>query len=111
MQGNKPCRSIFFEWFKPFDSLGAKAITIGNTDGTDHLSFNTVSLPGFRFIQDQIEYFTRTHHTTIDSYDHLIADDLKQMSAIVAAFVYDAAQCNEKIPRKPLPEPKPAAAQ
>jgi hypothetical protein len=106
LQGNEDCRKIFSEWFKPFDSLGVKAITIDNTGGTDHLSFDAVGLPGFQFIQDPIEYFTRTHHTTMDSYDHLIADDLKQMSVIVAAFVYDAAQRNDKIPRKPLPQPK-----
>ncbi|MEP6846930.1 MAG: M20/M25/M40 family metallo-hydrolase, partial [Panacibacter sp.] len=106
LQGNEACRKIFSEWFKPFDSLGAKTITIDNTGGTDHLSFNAVGLPGFQFIQDPIEYFTRTHHTSMDSYDHLIADDLKQMSAVVAAFVYDAAQRNEKIPHKPLPKPK-----
>jgi hypothetical protein len=106
LQGNEACRNIFSQWFKPFDSLGAKTITIDNTGGTDHLSFDAVGLPGFQFIQDPIEYSTRTHHTTMDSYDHLIADDLKQMSAIVAAFVYDAAQRDEKIPRKPLPNAK-----
>jgi hypothetical protein len=107
LQGNEACKNIFSEWFKPFDSLGAKTVTIDNTGGTDHLSFDAVGLPGFQFIQDPIEYFARTHHTTMDSYDHLIADDLKQMSAVVAAFVYDAAQRDEKIPRKPLPKPKP----
>lgn len=111
LQGNEACRKIFSKWFKPFDTLGAKTITIANTGGTDHLSFDAAGLPGFQFIQDPIEYFTRTHHTTMDSYDHLIADDLKQMSAIVAAFVYDAVQRKDKMPRKPLPKPKVASRQ
>lgn len=107
LQGNEACKSIFSEWFKPFDSLGSKTIALINTGGTDHLSFDAVGLPGFQFIQDPIEYFTRTHHTTMDSYDHLIAGDLKQMATIVAAFVYDAAQRNKKLPRKPLSKPSP----
>lgn len=108
LQGNEACRSIFSEWFHPFDTLGAKTTTLLNTGGTDHLSFDAVGLPGFQFIQDPIEYSTRTHHTTMDSYDHLIAGDLKQMAAIVAAFAYNAAQRNDKLPRKPLPKPASA---
>jgi len=106
LQGNEACRKIFEQWFKPFNDLGAKTITISNTGGTDHQSFDAVGLPGFQFIQDPIEYDTRTHHSTADSYDHLIADDLKQMATIVAAFVYDAAQRAEKLPRKELPQPR-----
>lgn len=105
LQGNEACRAIFSGWFKPFDSLGARTVTISNTGGTDHLSFDAVGLPGFQFIQDPIEYSTRTHHTTMDSYDHLLPDDLRQMAAIVAAFVYNTAQREEKLPRKPLPKP------
>jgi hypothetical protein len=67
-----------------------------------------VGLPGFQFIQDSLTYLTRNHHSNIDSYDHLIEDDLKQASVIVAAFVYNAAMRNEKIPRKELPKPTPA---
>ena len=104
LQGNEACRDIFAQWFEPFNQEGAKTITISNTGGTDHQSFDAVGLPAFQFIQDPIEYFTRTHHTTMDSYDHLIADDLKQMATIVAAFVYNAAQRNDKLPRKPLPK-------
>jgi hypothetical protein len=63
-----------------------------------------VGLPGFQFIQDPIEYDTRTHHSNMDVYDHLLADDLKQMATIVAAFAYQAAQRDEKLPRKSLPK-------
>lgn len=106
LQGNEAARNIFSQWFAPFNDLGAKTITIDNTGGTDHLSFDAVGLPGFQFIQDPIEYDTRTHHSNMDSYDHLIEDDLKQAATIVAAFVYDAAMRDQKIPRKELPKPR-----
>ena len=108
LQGNEACRSIFTQWLKPFHDLGAATVTINNTGGTDHQSFDAVGLPGFQFIQDEIEYSTRTHHTNMDTYDHLREDDLKQIATIVAAFVYNAAQRDEKLPRKALPEPRPA---
>ncbi len=106
LQGNEKVKEIFAEWLKPFNDLGAKTISFSNTGGTDHLSFDAVGLPGFQFIQDEIEYDTRTHHTNMDSYDHLIADDLKQMATIIAAFVYNASMRDEKLPRKELPKPK-----
>jgi carboxypeptidase Q len=106
LQGNEACRSIFTQWLEPFHDLGATTVTISNTGGTDHQSFDAVGLPGFQFIQDEIEYSTRTHHTNMDTYDHLREDDLKQIATIVAAFVYDAAQRDEKLPRKPLPAPR-----
>lgn len=108
LQGNEACKDIFTKWLEPFHDLGAKTVTIRNTGGTDHQSFDAVGLPGFQFIQDEIEYDTRTHHTTMDSYDHLIADDLKQMATIVAAFVYNAASRTDKLPRKELPKPRPS---
>jgi Zn-dependent M28 family amino/carboxypeptidase len=86
--------------------MGASTLTINNTGGTDHLSFDAVGIPGFQFIQDPIEYDTRTHHTNMDTYDHLVPDDLKQASMIVAAFVYNTAMRDEKIPRKELPKPR-----
>ncbi|HTN07297.1 M28 family metallopeptidase [Agriterribacter sp.] len=104
LQGNEACRSIFSQWFAPFKDMEASAITISNTGGTDHLAFDAVGIPGFQFIQDPIEYSTRTHHTNMDSYDHLLADDLKQAATIIAAFVYNAAMRDNKLPRKPLPK-------
>ncbi|AFK02047.1 peptidase M28 [Emticicia oligotrophica DSM 17448] len=100
LQGNEACRPIFTKWFEPFHDLGAKTVTIRNTGGTDHLSFVGVGIPGFQFIQDEIEYNTRTHHTNMDSYDHLQPEDLKQAATIVASFVYNAAMRDEKLPRK-----------
>lgn len=106
LQGNEKVKDIFTEWLKPFHDLGATTVTISNTGGTDHQAFDGVGLPGFQFIQDPIEYSTRTHHTNMDSYDHLIADDLKQIATIVASFVYNAAMRDEKLPRKELPQPR-----
>jgi carboxypeptidase Q len=103
LQGNDKVRDIFAQWLQPFNDLGATTITISNTGGTDHQSFDRVGLPGFQFIQDAIEYDTRTHHTNMDTYDHLIADDLKQIATIVCGFVYDAAMRDEKLPRKEMP--------
>jgi Zn-dependent M28 family amino/carboxypeptidase len=99
-QGNEKVIPIFKEWLEPFKDLGASTVTVTNTGGTDHQSFDGANLPGFQFIQDPIDYDTRTHHTTMDNYDHLIPDDLKQISTIVAAFVYNAATRDEKLPRK-----------
>jgi len=106
LQGNTAAGPLFTEWLKPFHDLDAKTVTISNTGGTDHLAFDAVGIPGFQFIQDPIEYNTRTHHTNMDTYDHLIPQDLKQAATIVAAFVYQTAQRNEKIPRKELPKPR-----
>jgi carboxypeptidase Q len=100
LQGNQNVKPIFEQWLEPFKDLGATTTTLQNTGGTDHLSFDAVGIPGFQFIQDQIEYNTRTHHTNMDSYDHLLADDLKQAATIVAAFVYNAAMRDAKIPGK-----------
>ena len=105
LQGNDAVRPIFEKWFEPFkDMIDNTTITIRNTGGTDHLSFDGVGLPGFQFIQDPIEYSTRTHHTNMDTYERLVEEDLRQMSVIVAAFVYHTAMRDQKLPRKPLPE-------
>jgi hypothetical protein len=108
LQGNEKVKPIFTQWLEPFNALGAKTITISNTGGTDHLAFDAVGIPGFQFIQDEIEYDTRTHHTNMDSYDHLIGADLTQAATIVAAFVYNAANRDEKLPRKELPKARGA---
>jgi hypothetical protein len=104
LQGNEKVKDLFASWLVPFHDLGAQTVTISNTGGTDHQSFDAVGLPGFQFIQDPLEYNTRTHHTNMDSYDHLVPADLKQIATIVAAFVYQAAMLDEKLPRKDLPQ-------
>ncbi|RYF75364.1 MAG: M20/M25/M40 family metallo-hydrolase [Cytophagaceae bacterium] len=100
LQGNVAAGPIFAQWLKPFNDLGATTVTAQNTGGTDHQSFDRVGIPGFQFIQDRIEYNTRTHHTNMDTYDHLQPDDLKQAATVVAAFVYNAAMRDQKIPTK-----------
>ncbi len=107
LQGNDMARPIFESWLEPFRDLGATSVSIRNTGGTDHQSFDAVGLPGFQFIQDPMEYGTRTHHSNMDVYDHAQAGDLMQASAIMAAFVYNTAMREEMLPRKPLPKPQP----
>jgi hypothetical protein len=107
LQGNDMMRPIFEAWFAPFKDLGAGTISIRNTGGTDHLSYDAVGLPGFQFIQDPMDYETRTHHSNMDVYDRVQAGDLMQASAIIASFVYNTATRPEMLPRKPLPEPQP----
>ncbi len=102
LQGNEAVAPIFRRWLKPFHDLGAATLTIANTGGTDHLPFDGAGLPGFQFIQDPIAYSTRTHHSNMDVYDNLVADDLKQAATIMAYFVYRTAQRDEKLPRKPV---------
>jgi carboxypeptidase Q len=102
-QGNEAVAPIFREWLRPFHDLDAATVTLSNTGGTDHLAFDAVGLPGFQFIQDPIAYSTRTHHSNMDVFDHLIEDDLKQNAAIIAAFVYHTAQRDERLPRKAPP--------
>jgi len=99
-QGNTAIAPIFQEWFKPFADLGASTVTLKNTGSTDHLSFDWAGIPGFQFIQDPIDYETRTHHSNMDNYDHLKIDDLKQAAIIVASFVYQASIRPDMLPRK-----------
>ena len=102
LQGNEAVRPIFRKWLAPFEDLGAGTLTLARTGGTDHTSFDAVGLPGFQFIQDPIEYWTRTHHSNADLYERAQADDLKQAAVILATFVYNAAIADEKIPRNPV---------
>jgi hypothetical protein len=107
MQENEAVAPIFEAWMKPFKDLGMNTLTMRNTGGTDHLSFDAVGIPGFQFIQDPIEYETRTHHSNMDVYDRLQPEDLKQISVIVAGFVYDAAMRDQMLPRKPIEKALP----
>ena len=102
LQGNEAVRPIFRSWLAPFADMGATTITSSNTGGTDHQSFDGVGLPGFQFIQDPLEYDTRTHHSSMDVYERIQEEDAKQASIIMATFVYQAAIRDEKLPRKPL---------
>jgi Zn-dependent M28 family amino/carboxypeptidase len=103
LQGNEGVRSLFRQWLAPFRDMGATTLSISNTGGTDHLAFDAIGLPGFQFIQDEIEYDTRTHHSNQDVFDRIQADDMKQASTIMAAFVFQTAMRDAKLPRKPAP--------
>ena len=103
LQGNEQLRSIFKEWLSPFKDWNASTVTVSNTGGTDHLAFDAVGLPGFQFIQDPVEYFTRTWHTTQDVSDRVLEEDLKRSAVIMAAFAYNTAMMDERLPRKSSP--------
>ncbi|MGZ3833329.1 MAG: M20/M25/M40 family metallo-hydrolase [Mucilaginibacter sp.] len=105
-QGNTAVKPLFEQWLVPFHSVGAKTVTMSNTGSTDHLSFDWVGIPGFQFIQDPLDYESKTHHTNMDTYDYLQIDDLKQAAIIVASFVYQAGNRAELLPRKPLVKEK-----
>jgi carboxypeptidase Q len=105
LQENTAVKDIFQAWLNPFADLGAKTVTVGNTGGTDHLSYDALGLPGFQFIQDPMDYSSRTHHSNQDTYDRLVEDDLKKSATIIASFVYHTSERAEKIPRKELPKP------
>lgn len=107
LQGNKEAEPIFKNWFSSFADMGAGMVTLANTGSTDHFSFDAVGIPAFQFIQDPLEYETRTHHTNMDTYDHLSPEDLKQAAAVIAGIVYNTATRSEKLPRKELPAAAP----
>jgi carboxypeptidase Q len=105
LQGNEAARPIFEEWLRPFAYLGATTVTTLNSGGTDHVLFNAVGLPGFQFIQDPLNYGSRTHHSSLDVYEEAPPDDLKQASVILASFVYHAAMRDDMLPRPKLAGP------
>ena len=105
-QGNGAIVPIFAQWIAPLKDLGVTTITMRNTGGTDHLSFDAVGIPGFQFIQDSLDYETRTHHSNQDVVERLQPADLKQIATIEAIFLYNAAQRDQMMPRKPLPDPE-----
>jgi carboxypeptidase Q len=104
-QDNDEMRPIFQSWFEPLKDLGVTTVTLRATGSTDHMSFDAVGLPGFQFIQDPLEYSTRTHHSNMDVYDRLQSGDLEQSSAVMAWVVYNTATRPEMLPRKPMPKP------
>jgi Zn-dependent M28 family amino/carboxypeptidase len=106
LQENAAVRPIFADWLAPFADLDATTITIRNTGGTDHQSFDGVGLPGFQFIQDPMDYSTRSHHTNMDTYERVHESDVQQSAVIIASLAYHAAMRDEKLPRKALPEPR-----
>ncbi len=102
-EGNVAVKSIFSDWFGPLADLSDGTINANATGGTDHESFDNVGLPGFQFVQDPLDYMPRLHHTHVDSYDHVLPDDMRQAAVVMATFVYKAAMADKRIPRKPTP--------
>ncbi len=102
LQGNEGVASVFRAWLRPFHDLGAATVTMQNTGGTDHLAFDAVGIPGFQFIQEEMAYSTRTHHSNMDLYDHAVADDLRQAATVIASFVYHTAMREAPLPRKAM---------
>ncbi|HEY6547145.1 MAG TPA: M28 family peptidase, partial [Vicinamibacteria bacterium] len=112
LQENAAVAPVFESWLRPFADLGAATLTLRNTFSTDHVPFDRAGLPGFQFIQDEVDYRATTdfeifgtHHTNMDTYDRLQREDLMQASVIMAAFVWNAANREALLPRKPLPQP------
>ena len=106
-QENAAAARIFETWLEPFHDLGADTVSTRNSYGTDHQMFDAVGLPGFQFIQDRLDYTSRTHHTNMDVLDHAVHEDLVQASVVMASFLYHAANRGEPLPRKPMPSHEP----
>jgi carboxypeptidase Q len=106
LQGNGEVAPIFAQWIDPLKDLGVSTITMRDTGGTDHEAFDAVGIPGFQFIQDPLDYGSRTHHSNMDTYERLQAEDLMQAALVEATFVYNAAMRDQMLPRKPLPHPE-----
>ena len=108
-EGNVAAVPIFQEWLAPFASMGATQVSTAPTGGTDHVFMQAVGVPGYQFIQDPLDYGSRLHHSSLDSYDHLKAEDLRQASVIMASVLLSAASRDEPLPRMPLPtRPRPS---
>ena len=106
LQENAGVAPVFQQWMEPLKDLGVSTITMRNTGGTDHEAFDSVGIPGFQFIQDQLDYGSRTHHSNMDTYERLQAEDLAQAAVVEAIFVYNTAMRDQMLPRKPLPHPE-----
>ena len=107
LQNNTAARPVFENWMQTFRDFGMTTLTSRGTVGTDHTSFDDVGLPGFQFIQDEIEYDTRTHHASMDTYERIVPKDMMQNAVIIASMIYQAANSPDMFPRKPLPPPPP----
>lgn len=102
-ENNPAAAPIFEQWMAPFRSMGMTQVAVAPTGGTDHVFMQAVGAPGFQFIQDPLDYGSRTHHSSADTYDHLKGDDMRQGATILAAFLLDAADAEKPLPRPPVP--------
>lgn len=106
-QENAAVVPIFERWLAPLKDLGVSTVTMRNTAQTDHMSFDAVGLPGFQFLQEELDYMSRTHHTNMDTVEHVKREDVAQASVVMAWFVYNAAMSDHLLPRKPMPAASP----
>ena len=102
-EGNFAAAAVFEEWLAPFEPMGVSSVSLRTSGGTDHVYMQTVGIPGYQFIQDPLDYSSRLHHTSIDSYDHIRPDDLRQAAIVLASILWSAANSDEPLPRMPLP--------
>lgn len=102
-EGNVAAAPILREWLAPFNSLGADKVVMSKTGGTDHVYLQAIGLPGYQFIQDPLDYDSRVHHSSVDTLDHMRADDMRQASVILAGMLLQAAMSDKELPRSPLP--------
>ena len=108
MQGNAGVAPVFAALTASVKDLGVDILSPRSVTSTDHQAFDAVGLPGFQFVQERYEYNSRTHHSNMDVVDRVQPEDMKQMATVVATMAYLTAQRDEKLPRKPLPPPRPA---
>ena len=101
-------RPIVSAWLAPFVDLGVETVTLNRTTGTDHMSFDRVGIPGFQFVQDPLDYSPQAHHSHLDTYDHVLPDDLRQAAVVMAAVLAHAANRDAMLPRKPRPAALPS---
>ncbi len=106
LEGNAAVRSIFDRWIAPLKDLGVTTLSIRGIGSTDHISFDAVGIPAFQFIQGQLDYESRAHHSNMDTYERLQPGDLQQVATVEAIFAYNAAMRDQMLPRKPLPHPE-----
>jgi Zn-dependent M28 family amino/carboxypeptidase len=106
LQGNEAVAPVFQAWMEPFRNLGMTTLAIRETSNSDHVAFDAAGIPAFQFIQDPIEYDTRTHHSNQDLHERLLADDLARNAVIIASFIHHTANRDDRLPRKPLPRPQ-----
>ena len=102
-EGNVAAVPLLREWLQPFASMGATSVVASPTGGTDHVFMQAVGVPGYQFIQDPLDYNTRTHHSSVDTFDHLKAEDLRQASVILAGVLLQSANSARTLPRMPVP--------
>jgi len=106
-EGNVAATSLLRDWLQPFAGMGANAVVSSPTGGTDHVFMQAIGIPAYQFIQDPLDYSTRVHHSGVDTFDHLKAEDLRQASVVLAGLLLESANSEKTLPRMPIPAQGP----